>query len=86
MFACMHVCVLSARRGQKRALDILELELQVVVKLFLEPNPDPLQEQVFLNNEPSLHLVSSLVDFHVPLPIWVLVRDANTNSCLRKRS
>lgn len=55
----MDVYVLSTRRGQKRAFDLLELELQVVVKLFLESNPDPLQEQAFLYNEPSLHLVSS---------------------------
>jgi hypothetical protein len=47
-------CIPGALRGQKRALDPLQLELQMVVRH--HANPGPLKgQQVLLNTEPSLH-------------------------------
>ena len=52
-FVCMYVHHMCARacRDQKRALGILELELQVVVSCLVgcwESNPGPLEEQPVL--------------------------------------
>jgi hypothetical protein len=50
-------CVLDACRGQKRAPDSLELELQVVVRchILLKSQSGPLEEQPrFLTAESSL--------------------------------
>jgi len=57
-----HICkkvllasVLGARGSQKRALDHLELELQVVVNHYVGSRNCPLEEQpVLLTAEPSL--------------------------------
>lgn len=61
-------------RCQKRAFDLLELELQMVVNSCLESNLDPLQEQVFLNNEPS----PSGFQYDLVSCTGVLVKDAKS--------
>lgn len=59
--ACPYAC--STHRGQKRASDLLELELHIVVVCAVvghqEPNTGPLQEQqMFLTAETSCQSLS----------------------------
>jgi len=67
----MCVCVLGARRGH---LIFWNWNLQMVVNSCLESNLDPLQEQVFLNNEPS----PSGFQYDLVSCTGVLVRDAKS--------
>lgn len=70
---CACVCTLSvpgACKSQKRALDPLELELQITYEPSCgcwKPNPGILQEkQELLTDEPSTQLLIALeVEFHV---------------------
>lgn len=62
MYAYMHVymhatCMSNVLRSQERALDPLELKLDMAVRHHVELNPSPLQEQsLLLIAEPSLLL------------------------------
>lgn len=65
----LHVCLCFAggvHGDQKKALDALELELEIVVSHHVgagEPNPDSLQEQLLLAAEPSLEFLNHLFFF-----------------------
>jgi hypothetical protein len=62
----MHVSMHYIHRGQKRALDPLELELQMVISCHVgaETELTSLEEQlVLLTSEPSLH--TKLMILHV---------------------
>lgn len=63
---CWHACLCTtymphAHRSQKRALNLLELEFQMVVNHHVASNPDPLEEEP-LTSVPSLQ---------PPLPIFL---------------
>lgn len=46
----------SASRGQNKALNLLELDLQMVLSRGCwEPHPGPLQQPVLFTAEPPLH-------------------------------
>lgn len=75
LLVCLcNMCTSSAHRGQKRALDPIELESRMLVNCygFLESNSDCLQEQqVLLTLETSLQ----------PLKIATLVTEMHRIPC-----
>ena len=75
---CGYIQECSAHRVQKRALDLLELELQAVVSHIvweLEPNLGPMQEQlVLLTTEPSFQCLNSDIYVYICLCVCTCAR------------